>query len=197
MVTFHIFFFSFLQGHIQYYIQYKNQPFVLRRGANPGFHEAIGDTIALSVANPHHLLKIGLLDEYKNTKEDNINALYKEGLQRIAFLPFGLLVDKWRWDVFSGKTPKSEWNKHWWDLRLKYQKVSPPVDRSEIDFDAGAKFHVGADSKYISYFVSHILEFSFYKALCIEANEYGTSKPDRPLHECDFYRSKEAGKKLA
>lgn len=113
-----------------------------RRGANPGFHEAIGDTIALSVANPRHLVKIGLLDEYKNTNADSLNALYKEALQRIAFLPFGLLVDKWRWDVFSGKTQKTEWNKHWWDLRLKYQKVSPPVPRDENDFDPGAKYHI-------------------------------------------------------
>lgn len=170
---------------------------VLRRGANPGFHEAIGDTIALSVSNPRHLLKIGLLDEYNSTKENDINALYKEGLKRIAFLPFGLLIDKWRWDVFSGKVAKNQWNKHWWELRMKYQKMSPPVDRSENDFDPGAKHHVPSDSRYISYFVSHILEFSFYKALCIEADEYGASKPDRQLHECDFYQSKKAGKKLA
>lgn len=153
--------------------------------------------MALSVANPHHLVKIGLLDKYQNTKEENINALYKEALQRVAFLPFGLLIDKWRWDVFSGKVPKSEWNKHWWDLRKKYQKITPPNERSENDFDPGAKYHVPADSKYISYFVSHILQFSFYKSLCIEADEYGPSKPGRPLHECDFYQSKKAGKKLA
>lgn len=185
------------KGHIQYYIQYKDQPNVLRRGANPGFHEAVGDTMALSTANPRHLVKIGLLDEYNGTREDELNALYLQALQRIAFLPFGLLIDKWRWDVFSNKVAESEWNQHWWSLRKKYQKISPPVDRDEGDFDPGAKFHVPASSKYISYFVSHILEFSFYKALCIEADEYGPNRPNSPLHACDFYRSKKAGAKLS
>lgn len=185
-------------GHIQYYIQYKDLPLVLRKGANPGFHEAVGDTMALSVANPRHLLKIGLLDDYKDSEAENINALYLEALQRVAFLPFGFLLDKWRWNVFSGKVQQDEWNSHFWDLRKQYQKVSPPTYRSnEEDFDPGAKFHVPANSKYLSYFVSHILEFSFYKALCIEAGEYGEKKPNASLHTCDFYKSKEAGKKLA
>lgn len=161
------------------------------------FLSAVGDTMALSVANPHHLVKIGLLDEYKSSKENNINALYLEALERIAFLPFGLLIDKWRWDVFSANVTQTDWNKHWWDLREKYQKVSPPNERDETDFDPGAKFHVAADSKYISYFVSHILEFSFYKALCIEAGEYTVDNPKKPLHECDFYQSKKAGAKIA
>lgn len=169
----------------------------MRNGANPGFHEAIGDTMALSVANPKHLVKIGLLDEYKNTYEDNINALYMEALKRVAFLPFGLLIDKWRWNVFNNKYDRTEWNQHWWELREKYQKVSAPVERSEEDFDPGAKFHVPASSKYISYFISHILQFSFYKALCIEAGEYDPNDPKRPLHTCDFYRSEKAGQKLA
>lgn len=143
------------------------------------------------------MVKIGLLDEYKGTKEDSINALYKQALERVAFLPFGLLIDKWRWDVFSKVVADTEWNEHWWNLRKKYQKVVPPVERSEQDFDPGAKYHVPGNSKYISYFVSHILEFSFYKALCIEAGEYEPNKPDKPLHECDFYKSKQAGQKLA
>lgn len=185
-------------GHIQYYIQYKDLPAPFRHGANPGFHEAIGDTIALSVANPRHLVEIGLLDDFDNSEESNLNALYLEALKRIAFLPFGLLVDKWRWDVFDGdKIPQENWNKHWWDLREKYQKVSSPNERSNLDFDPGAKFHVPANSKYISYFISHILEFQLYKSLCIEAGKYDSSNPNTKLHECDFYRSEKAGKKLA
>lgn len=169
----------------------------LRKGANPGFHEAVGDTMALSVANPHHLLKIGLLDAYNNTMADNINALYSEALQRVAFLPFGLLIDKWRWGVFNQNISNRAWNKHWWDLRKQYQKVSPPVERDESDFDPGAKFHVPASSRYISYFISHILEFQFYKSLCIEAGEYSIDNSSKQLHSCDFYQSKEAGRKLA
>lgn len=158
---------------------------------------AVGDTMALSVANPRHLVTIGLLDEYKNSKENSINSLYLEALERIAFLPFGLLIDKWRWAAFSNNISETDWNTHWWNLRKKYQKITPPVERDETDFDPGAKFHVPASSKYISYFISHILEFSFYKALCIEAGEYGANNPNKTLHECDFYRSKKAGAKLS
>lgn len=121
-----------------------------------------------------------------------------QALERVAFLPFGLLVDKWRWDAFSGKISVNEWNAHWWKLREQYQKVSAPVERSENDFDPGAKFHVPADSQYISYFISHVLEFSFYKSLCIEAGQYDPNNPTKnPLHACDFYKSKAAGSKLA
>ncbi|XP_055323783.1 angiotensin-converting enzyme-like isoform X1 [Sitodiplosis mosellana] len=184
-------------GHIQYYIQYKDQPDTFHRGANPGFHEAIGDTIALSTANPYHLSKIGLIDQFTSMHENDINGLYMEALKRIAFLPFGLLIDKWRWNVFSGKTPNARWNEEWWALRKQYQKVIPPVERSEMDFDPGAKFHVPANSKYISYFISHILEFQFYRALCIEAGQFNPKDPTIPLHRCDFYNSTDAGKKLA
>ena len=171
---------------------------MFRTGANPGFHEAIGDTIALSVANPRHLVKIGLLDDYVSNKENDINALYMEALERVAFLPFGLLIDKWRWDVFSGKASVNNWNSHWWKLRKQYQKVTPPVERNENAFDPGAKFHVPADFQYISYFISYILEFSFYKALCIEAGQYDPENPTKnPLYACDFYKSKAAGKRLA
>lgn len=160
--------------------------------------EAIGDTIALSVASPHHLQRINLLNNYNDTFEDNINALYSEALARVAFLPFGLLIDKWRWDVFNHTVPESQWNEHWWNLREKYQKVSPPTARNESFFDPGAKFHVPASVPYISYFVSHLLEFQFYRSLCIEANQYDPNNPSaQPLHKCDFYQSKEAGKKLA
>lgn len=185
-------------GHVQYYIQYKDLPLPLHTGANPGFHEAVGDTIALSVATPQHLQRIGLLNNYADTFEDNINALYSEALSRIAFLPFGLLIDKWRWDVFNNVVTEERWNEHWWHLREKYQKVSPPVARNESDFDPGAKFHVPNNVPYISYFVSHVLEFQFYRSMCIEAKQYDpNNSTGRPLHKCDFYQSKEAGKKLA
>lgn len=103
-------------GHIQYFILYKDQPIVFRTGANPGFHEAIGDTIALSVSTPKHLKQIGLISDYDDSEEANLNTLMEMALERVAFLPFGLLIDKWRWDVFAGK-PAEEWNAHWWDLR--------------------------------------------------------------------------------
>lgn len=187
----------FYPGHIQYYIQYKDQPLALQSGANPAFHEAIGDTMALSVANPRHLQVVGLLDSFNDNNENNLNALYAEALERVAFLPFGLLVDKWRWDVFSGNVTEQQWNKHWWDLREKYQRLTPMADRDESYFDAGAKFHVPASSRYISYFLSHILEFQLYKSLCIAAKQYDPKDDSKALHKCDFYNSKEAGQRLA
>lgn len=184
-------------GHIMYYILYKNQPQLFKTGATPAFHEAVGDTIALSVATPKHLRKVGLLDEYADSEADNINALFEMALERVAFLPFGYLIDQWRWDVFSGAVNESQWNSHWWSLREKYQKVYAPVERSENDFDPGAKYHIPANSQYIAYFLAHILEFQFYRSLCIEAGEYNPyDSSASPLHKCDFYNSKAAGNKL-
>ncbi|XP_051035002.1 angiotensin-converting enzyme isoform X2 [Phodopus roborovskii] len=177
-------------GHVQYYLQYKDLTVPLRRGANPGFHEAIGDVLALSVSTPAHLHKIGLLDHVTNDIESDINYLLKMALEKIAFLPFGYLVDQWRWGVFSGHTPPSRYNFDWWYLRTKYQGICPPVVRNETQFDAGAKFHIPNGTPYIRYFVSFILQFQFHQALCKEAGHQG------PLHQCDIYQSTQAGDKL-
>lgn len=184
-------------GHILYFMLYKDQTIGFRGGANPGFHEAVGDLIALSVSTPTHLEKVGLLTDYKDSAEDNINALFKMALERVAFLPFGYLIDKWRWDVFSKKIDESEWNAHWWQMRKTYQKVSEPVPRSEDDFDPGAKSHVPTDYSYIAYFVAHILEFQMQRALCIEIGQYDPENPtDLPLHKCDIEGSLVAGQKI-
>uniref|UniRef100_A0A671V1T5 Angiotensin-converting enzyme n=1 Tax=Sparus aurata TaxID=8175 RepID=A0A671V1T5_SPAAU len=175
-------------GHIQYFLQYKDQPVSFRDGANPGFHEAIGDVLALSVSTPKHLQSIGLLDKVDNNAESDINFLMSMALDKIAFLPFGYLMDQWRWKVFDGRIPPTEYNKEWWNLRMKYQGLAPPVARTEDDFDPGAKFHIPANVPYVRYFVSFIIQFQFHKALCDAANHTG------PLHTCDIYRSKEAGK---
>lgn len=176
---------------------YKNHSLIYRTGANPGFHEAVGDTIALSVSTPQHLKTVGLLANYADTEADNINALFCMALERVAFLPFGLLIDKWRWEVFNGTVTKENWNKRWWELREQYQKVAPSSPRNETFFDPGAKFHVPGDSQYIAYFVAHILEFSFYRSLCIQAEQYDPANPSaKPLHKCDFYKSTKAGDKL-
>ncbi|XP_064597980.1 angiotensin-converting enzyme-like [Liolophura sinensis] len=179
-------------GHVEYYLQYKHLPTPFRRGANPGFHEAVGDVLALSVSTPKHLKEIGLLDNVTEDEESDINFLLSMALEKIAFLPFGYLMDQWRWSVFSGATPSASYNQKWWELRCKYQGVSPPIQRTEDDFDPGAKFHIPGNTPYIRYFVSFVIQFQFHKALCEEAGQGSV-----PLHECDIYRSKEAGNKLA
>lgn len=177
-------------GHIQYYMQYVNQPLAFREGANPGFHEAIGDVIALSVSTPKHLQKIGLLEKVADDPEVDINYLYAMALDKIAFLPFGYLLDQWRWKVFSGEIPFDQMNAAWWDLRLRYQGVAPPVNRTEQDFDPGAKYHVPANTPYIRYFVSFVLQFHVHKVLCDASGHVG------PLHKCDIYQSRDAGRAL-
>ena len=175
-------------GHNFYQRAYKNQPFLFQNGANDGFHEAIGDAIALAIT-PEYLQKVGLLDKVPQGTND-IPELLKQALDRVAFLPFGLLVDQWRWKVFSGEVKPSEYNKAWWDLRLKYQGLQPPAARSEADFDPGAKYHVASNTPYTRYFLAHILEFQFYRALCNASGYKG------PLHKCTFFGSKEAGTKF-
>jgi peptidyl-dipeptidase A len=175
-------------GHIEYYLQYKEQPVQFRDGANPGFHEAIGDTMSLSVTTPEHMMAIGLLPNFVDDPDGDLNFLMQQALSKLAFIPFGYLIDQWRWNVFEGTTSRQKYNQHWWEQRCKYQGVSPPVVRSGAgDFDPGAKYHVPANTPYIRYFVAHILQFQFHKALCQAA---GNSKP---LHRCDIYRSTEAG----
>jgi peptidyl-dipeptidase A len=175
-------------GHNFYQRAYKNQPFLFVNGANDGFHEAIGDTIALAIT-PEYLKRIGLLDTIPPAEAD-IPLLLKQALDKVAFLPFGLTIDKWRWQVFSGEVKPGDYNKAWWDLRLKYQGVAPPVERSETDFDPGAKYHVPANVPYMRYFLADIYEFQFYRALCRESGYKG------PLNRCTFFGSKEAGAKF-
>jgi peptidyl-dipeptidase A len=177
-------------GHNFYQRAYKNQPTLFEDGANDGFHEAIGDTIALAVT-PEYLHEVGLLAQVppaNNTSD--IALLLKQALDKVAFLPFGLLIDQWRWRVYSGEIKPADYNKSWWEMREKYQGVSPPVSRSEADFDPGAKYHVPGNVPYTRYFLARILQFQFYRAMCREAGYKG------PLYRCTFYNSKAAGDRL-
>jgi peptidyl-dipeptidase A len=179
-------------GHNFYQLAYRRQPVLFRDGANDGFHEAIGDTIALSIT-PEYLVKLGLLDHATDASRD-IGLLLARALEKVAFLPFGLLIDKWRWEVFSSEIRPDEYNQAWWALRLKYQGVAPPVPRSEADFDPGAKYHVAANVPYMRYFLADILQFQFHRAL---AQAAGCSVGGQvPLHRCSIYGNAEAGRRL-
>lgn len=178
-------------GHIQYFLQYKDQPVAFREGANPGFQEAIGDLMALSVSTPKHLHSIGLLSEVGDSIETDINYLLRKALYHIAFIPFAYLMDKWRWKVFDRQINEKDYNQQWWNLRLNYQGLCSPVPRSEEDFDPGSKYHIVTNVPYIRYFVSFIIQFQFHERLCEAANQTGS------LFKCDIYHSKEAGKLIA
>jgi peptidyl-dipeptidase A len=176
-------------GHNFYQRAYSHQPFLFRDSANDGFHEAIGDTIALSIT-PQYLVKLGLLDKAPDPSKD-LGLLMQRALEKIAFLPFGLLIDQWRWKVFSGQITPQDYNRAWWDLRLKYQGVAPPAPRSEADFDPGAKYHVPGNVPYTRYFLADILQFQFHRALA------KTAGCTEPLNRCSIYDNKEAGAHLA
>ena len=175
-------------GHNYYQRAYNNQPVLFRDSANDGFHEALGDTVALSVT-PGYLRKIGLLETVPGEGGD-LELLMKRALDKVAFLPFGLLIDQWRWRVFSGEIKPADYNKSWWELRRKYQGIDAPVARTEQHFDPGAKYHIPANVPYTRYFLAAILQFQFQRALCREAGYNG------PLHRCSIYDNKAAGEKL-
>jgi peptidyl-dipeptidase A len=173
-------------GHIYYYLAYNHLAPIFQSGAHDGFHEAIGDTIVLSMT-PKYLSSIGLVDAPKVSNESLINGQLKMALDKVAFLPFGKLIDQWRWAVFDGRIKPEDYNTAWWELRKKYQGVAPATARGEEFFDPGAKYHVPGNTPYTRYFLAHILQFQFYKSLCDTAGHKG------PLHECSFYGNKEAG----
>jgi peptidyl-dipeptidase A len=175
-------------GHNFYQRAYAPQPMILRDSANDGFHEAIGDTIALSVT-PEYLVKIGLIDTVPDASGD-LPLLMARALEKLAFLPFGLVVDQWRWSVFNGQVKPDRYNTAWWDLRLKYQGVAPPAPRGEEFFDPGAKYHVPANTPYARYFLASVLQFQFHRSL---AKAAGCTAP---LHRCSIYDNKVAGERL-
>lgn len=176
-------------GHIYYYLWYKDQPYLFQTGAHDGFHEAVGDTVNLSMT-PAYLAQIGLVPAAKPGEQAVINQQMKLALEKIAFLPFGKLIDEWRWKVFSGEVTPVNYNAAWWELREKYQGIAAPVARSEQDFDPGAKYHIPGNTPYTRYFLSFIIQFQFHKALCESAGFQG------PLHECSIYGNKEAGRRF-
>jgi len=175
-------------GHNFYQRAYNKQPMLFRDSANDGFHEAIGDAIALSIT-PEYMVKLGFIAKPSDPSKD-IGLLLQRALEKVAFLPFGLVVDQWRWKVFSGEIKPENYNQGWWDLRKKYQGVAPVVARTEEDFDPGAKYHVPGNVPYSRYFLAHILQFQFHRAM---AKAAGCTAP---LHRCSIYGSKEAGAKL-
>ena len=177
-------------GHNYYQRAYNKQSYLHLNGANDGFHEAIGDAIALSIT-PDYLVQIGLLDPAKVPSADKDNGLLlRQAMDKVAFLPFGLLVDKWRWGVFDGSIKPADYNTAWTSLRKQYQGIVPPVDRPANAFDPGGKYHVPGNTPYTRYFLARILQFQFYKAACDTAGWKG------PLHRCSFYGNKEVGKNL-
>lgn len=175
-------------GHNFYQRAYNRQPFLFRGSANDGFHEAVGDTIALSIT-PEYLVQLGFIQKAPDASKD-LGLLLSRALDKVAFLPFGLLIDQWRWKVFSGEIKPEQYNRAWWELRRKYQGVAPAAERGEDLFDAGAKYHVPANVPYTRYFLAHILQFQFHKSLSQAAGCTG------PVHRCSIFQNKEAGRRL-
>jgi len=176
-------------GHLYYDLAYNKQPPLFQSGANDGFHEAIGDTIVLAMT-PKYLNSIGLVGTPEQGEQALINSQMRMALAKVSFLPFGLMIDRWRWGVFDGSIKPDHYNQAWWELKAKYQGVAPVTARGEDFFDPGAKYHVPGNTPYTRYFLSHILQFQFYKGLCDASGYKG------PLYDCTFYGNKAAGQKF-
>lgn len=176
-------------GHVYYYLAYNDQPPLFQGGAHDGFHEAIGDTIVLAMT-PGYLQSIGLVGAQQPSREALINSQMRMALAKVSFLPFGLMIDRWRWGVFDGSITPENYNAAWWELKAKYQGVAPVTARGEEFFDPGAKYHVPGNTPYTRYFLSHVLQFQFYKSLCEAAGFKG------PLYECTFAGNQAAGEKF-
>jgi peptidyl-dipeptidase A len=175
-------------GHLYYDLAYNKLTPIFQQGAHDGFHEAIGDTIVLAMT-PQYLQSVGLVGPQQQSQQALVNAQMRMALTKVAFLPFGLMIDRWRWGVFDGSIPPSQYNKAWWALKAKYQGVAPVTPRGEEFFDPGAKYHVPGNTPYTRYFLANILQFQFYKALCDASGYKG------PLYACSFYGNKAAGQK--
>ena len=176
-------------GHVYYYLAYNKLPPLFQTGAHDGFHEAIGDTMVLAMT-PDYLKSIGMVGEQQQSNEALINAQMRMALAKVSFMPFGLMIDRWRWGVFDGSIKPADYNKAWWELKAKYQGVAPATARGEDFYDPGAKYHVPGNTPYTRYFLSHVLQFQFYKGLCDAAGYKG------PLYNCSFYGNKAAGQKF-
>jgi peptidyl-dipeptidase A len=178
-------------GHNFYQRAYKEQSELFRESANDGFHEAVGDFVALN-ATPEYLAEIDLLprSEIPPASAD-VGLLLNRALEKIAFLPFALTMDQWRWRVFRGEILPADYNKSWWDLRLRYQGIRPPNERPADAFDPGAKYHIANNVSYLRYFLAYILQFQFYEAACRQAGWEG------PLHRCTIYGNEQVGRRFA
>ncbi|XP_034940431.1 angiotensin-converting enzyme isoform X2 [Chelonus insularis] len=183
-------------AHIQYFLRYRNLPREFRDGANPAFHEAVGEAVALSVGTPKHLQTLGLANKYVDEPQSDINYLFSLAMEKLPMLPISIAMDRWRWDVFKKVVTRQEYNCHWHRMMELYAGIKPPVLRSEEDFDPGSKYHIPANIPYIRNFVAGVLQFQLYRGLCQAAGQRFANDPRRPLHRCDFYRNPDAGRVL-
>ena len=177
-------------GHNYYQRAYLRQPRLFQGSANDGFHEALGDTISPLSMTPSYLARVGLADAATEDERAVVNHQLRTALASVAFLPFARLVDQWRWDVFAGRVPADRWNAHWWELRRRFQGVDAPVERSEQDFDPGAKYHVPGNTPYLRYFLARVYQYQFHRALCAAAGWKG------PIHACSIHGAREAGRRI-
>ncbi|XP_051171551.1 angiotensin-converting enzyme-like [Leptopilina boulardi] len=186
-------------AHVHYFMEYKNQPIAFRDEPNPGFHEAIADLFTLTFFNSRHLKKLGLQKHSSTDNKTTINYLFQMALQKIVVLPYSIVLDLHRWNIFKKRYDVSKFNCEWWKLREELQGISPPVERGKNNYDPASKFHIIANKPYISYFVSTIQQFQLFKAVCIMADEYDQEKSrnsSKGLHNCDFSGNKEVGEVL-
>ena len=176
-------------GHNYYQRAYKERELPVPQQRQRWLPRSRGRHASRFRSTPNTWKQLGLLDEVPDASGD-LGLLMQQALEKIAFLPFGLMVDQWRWKVFAGEVGPEGYNDLWWALREQYQGVAAPEQRPADAFDPGAKYHVPGNTPYTRYFLAHILQFQFHRALCEIAGNEG------PIHRCSIYGSKQAGESL-
>jgi len=178
-------------GHIYYFMSYSNPdvPVVLREGGNRGFHEAFGSMIGLASLQQPFLEQMKLIP--MNVKIDKIQALFKEALEYIVFIPWSAgVMTEFEYELYSKYLPIDEFNKQWWELKRKYQGIIPPSERDERYCDASSKTHINNDAaQYYDYAISYVLLFQFHEYI---AGKFLNQDP----HSTNYYGSKKVGKFL-
>ncbi|XP_041066850.1 angiotensin-converting enzyme 2 [Carcharodon carcharias] len=178
-------------GHIQYDMEYANQTYLFRDGANEGFHEGVGEIMSLSAATPLYLKSLGLLpDSFIEKNETDINFLLKQALTIVGTLPFTLMMEEWRWKMFQGRIPKDQWMKMFWEMKREMVGVVEPLPHDETYCDPAALYHISNDYSFIRYYTRTFYQFQFHEALCRKAKHSGE------LHKCAITNSTKAGKAL-
>ncbi len=181
-------------GHIYYYISYTNPevPPLLREGANRAYHEAVGSLMGLAAMQRPFLEARGLAP--KDAKVDQTQALLKEALQYVVFIPFSAgTMPRFEYELYSKNLPKDQYNKRWWEIVRQYQGIVPPAStegRGEEFCDACTKTHINDDAaQYYDYALSYVLLFQLHDHI---ARNILKQNP----HATNYYGSRAVGEFL-
>ncbi|XP_075170478.1 angiotensin-converting enzyme-like [Haematobia irritans] len=176
-------------GRIHYAQEKKNLPAFFFHAYDLEY--PVGEAVILSASTPKHLQTIGLAKDFKFTEKTLMNRLFRMGIHTILNIPEFYVQSKIVSELLKGTVDMDTVNKRYWKLMEDYAGVEPPSDREEGSIDFPYKFYLDVEENHqTKKFVSEILGYQFYKALCQKSGDQGQ------LHNCDFYGNKDVGNVL-